>query len=144
VQLYASDVEPSAVRCARANLEPRGHVFEGDLFDALPTNIRGRLDLIAVNAPYVPTESIAMMPPEARLYEPAVALDGGADGLDVHRRIASAAPAWLAPGGTLLIETSRRQAPASAALFASAGLVSRIETSDVYDATLILATRPAT
>jgi release factor glutamine methyltransferase len=142
VQVYATEIEPAAVHCARINLEPRGHVFEGDLFDALPTSIRGRLDLIAVNAPYVPTESIAMMPPEARLHEPAVALDGGADGLGVHRRIAAAAPAWLAPGGTLLIETSRHQAPASAALFASAGLVSSVESSDAHDATLILATRP--
>ena len=48
------------------------------------------------------------MPPEARDHEPTVALDGGADGVDLHRRIAAGAPDWLAPGGVLLVETSRR------------------------------------
>jgi release factor glutamine methyltransferase len=140
--VHAADVEPKAVRCARANLEPRGHVYEGDLYDALPEELRGRVDILAVNAPYVPTESIAMMPPEARLYEPAVALDGGEDGLDVHRRVAAGALEWLAPGGSLLIETSRRQAPVSAALFEAAGLLARVETSDDYDATVVIAERP--
>jgi release factor glutamine methyltransferase len=140
-QVHAADVDPEAVRCARANLEPRGHVYEGDLYDALPAELRGRVDILAVNAPYVPTESIAMMPPEARLYEPAVALDGGEDGLDVHRRVAARALEWLAPGGSLLIETSRRQAPVSAALFEAAGLSTRVETSDDYDATLVIAER---
>jgi release factor glutamine methyltransferase len=139
--VHAADVEPKAVRCARANLEPRGRVYEGDLYDALPADLRGRVDILAVNAPYVPTESIAMMPPEARLYEPAVALDGGEDGLDVHRRVAAGALEWLAPGGSLLIETSRRQAPVSAALFEAAGLRARVETSDDYDATVVIAER---
>ena len=62
------------------------------------------------------------MPPEARLHEHHVALDGGADGLDLHRRVAAGAPAWLRPGGTLLIETSRRQAEGTAAACADAGL----------------------
>ena len=72
----------------------------------------GRVDLLLANAPYVPTDSIALMPPEARLYEPRVALDGGSDGLDVHRRIIAGATRWLAPHGRLLVETSRNQAPA--------------------------------
>ena len=60
--------------------------------------LRGRVDLLAVNAPYVPTDEIRLMPPEARLHEHHVALDGGADGLDLHRRVASGAPEWLATG----------------------------------------------
>ena len=62
-------------------------------------DLLGRIDVLAVNAPYVPTDEIAMMPPEARDHEARVALDGGGDGLDVHRRVAASARAWLAPGG---------------------------------------------
>ena len=62
------------------------------------------------------------MPPESRLHEHLVALDGGFDGLVLHRRVAGTAPSWLAPGGTLLIETSRRQASGTAAAFEQAGL----------------------
>ena len=73
--------------------------------------LRGRVDVVVANVPYVPTDEIALMPPEARVHEPRVALDGGDDGLDVMRRVAAQAPRWLAPGGQLLIETSERQAP---------------------------------
>jgi release factor glutamine methyltransferase len=141
-EIYAADIEPAAVRCARVNLEPRGTVYEGDLYDALPAALRGRVTVLAVNAPYVPTESSALMPPEARIHEPNVALDGGDDGLDIHRRVAERASEWLAPGGALLIETSRRQAGSSAALFEGAGMSARVETSDEYDATIVVATRP--
>ncbi|MFF1572231.1 putative protein N(5)-glutamine methyltransferase [Leifsonia sp. NPDC058292] len=141
VELHAADIEAAAVRCARVNLEPRGTVYEGDLYDALPPTLRGRVTVLAVNAPYVPTDSIAMMPPEARLHEPAVALDGGGDGLDIHRRVAAGASEWLAPGGRLLIETSRGQAERSAALFEDAGLNAHVETSDELDATVVVAVK---
>ncbi len=77
---------------------------------------------IVANAPYVPTDAIATMPPEARDHEHRVALDGGADGLDVQRGVIAGAPDWLAPGGRVLVETSARQAPVSAALMEAAGL----------------------
>jgi release factor glutamine methyltransferase len=99
--------------------------------------------VLAVNAPYVPTDSIAMMPPEARLHEPAIALDGGGDGLDIHRRVAAGAADWLAPGGTLLIEASRGQADRSAALFEAAGLSAHVETSDDFEATVVVAVKAA-
>ena len=108
VELHAADLDPDAVACARQNVT-MGEVHEGDLYDALPVGLRGRVDLLAVNAPYVPTDEIPLMPPEARLHEHHVALDGGADGLDLHRRVAAGAPDWLRPGGTLLIETSRHR-----------------------------------
>jgi len=141
--LVAADVDPAAVRCARRNVEPRGRVVEGDLYEPLPPDLRGRVDILAVNAPYVPTDDIPLMPPEARLYEPAVALDGGGDGLDVHRRVAAGAGEWLAPGGSLLIETSARQASRTAALFTAAGLDARIERSEEHDATVVVATAGA-
>jgi release factor glutamine methyltransferase len=121
VELHAADVDPDAVACARLNVTT-GRVHEGDLFDALPLDLRGRVDVLAVNAPYVPTDEIRLMPPEARLHEHHVALDGGDDGLELHRRVAAGAGTWLVPGGTLLIETSPRQAAGTARCCADAGL----------------------
>ena len=111
VDLYAADLEPAAVLCARRNVAAAGgQVFQGDLYEPLPTTLLGRVDLLVANAPYVPTGAMALLPPEARLHEPRLALDGGGDGLDIARRVVEAAPLWLAPGGCLLIETSERQA----------------------------------
>jgi release factor glutamine methyltransferase len=99
------------------------------------------VDVLVANAPYVPTAAIAMMPPEARDHEPQVALDGGADGLAVQRRVAALADRWLAPGGHLLIETSRRQAPLLADAFAHGGLRPRIARCDELDATAVVGAR---
>ncbi|GAA1878849.1 putative protein N(5)-glutamine methyltransferase [Pseudonocardia ailaonensis] len=141
-EVHATDLDPAAVRCARRNLEPRGgYVHEGDLDAALPPDLRGRVDLLIANAPYVPSTEIPLMPPEARLFEPALALDGGADGLDLHRRIAALAPGWLRPGGHLLIETSRRQAAGTAAAMAAHGLVTRIVRDEDLDGTAVVGTR---
>ena len=133
-EVYAADVDPIAVACARRNL-PADHVFEGDLYDALPGSLRGRVEVIVANAPYVPTDAIATMPTEARDHEPRVALDGGSDGVDLHRRLAVSARHWLAPGGRLVIETSRAQADRTAVAMRDAGLVTRVETDDERDAT---------
>lgn len=141
VDLYAVDIDPAAVRCARRNL-PGWHVYEGDLFDPLPGELRGRIDVLVANAPYVPTEAIDLMPPEARVHEPRVALDGGADGLDVLRRVTAAAPAWLAPGGHLLIETSEQQAPRALDAFTRAGLAPRLATDTERGATVVIGTAP--
>lgn len=140
-QVHAADVDAAAVSCARRNLDP-ARVHQGDLYAALPDALRGRVELLAVNAPYVPTREIALMPPEAREHEARVALDGGADGLDLHRRVTAGAPEWLAPGGWLLLETSRSQAERSAALAAAAGLAAEIVRADDLDATAVAARRP--
>jgi release factor glutamine methyltransferase len=141
LELYAADIDPAAVGYARRNLGAARAVLVGDLFDALPVSLRGRLDVVVANAPYVPTDAIAMMPPEARDHEPLVALDGGSDGLDIHRRIAVATPDWLAPGGCLLIETGEGQAPIATALFAGCGLAARVVRSDELAATVVIGTR---
>jgi len=78
------------------------------------------------NAPYVPTEAIGLLPQEARLHEPRLALDGGADGLDVLRRVIGGAPSWLAPGGSLVVEASERQARQTAETVARNGLLPRV------------------
>ena len=138
-ELHAVDIDPAAVRCAETNLVGVGQVHEGDLFAALPGDLRGRVDVLVANAPYVPSDAMAMLPPEARLYEPLVALDGGPDGLDIQRRILAEASAWLAPGGWVLIETSRSQAHLSVAAAQSAGLTAGIATSDELEATVLIA-----
>jgi release factor glutamine methyltransferase len=143
IELYAADIESAAVACARRNLAAiDGQVFEGDLFEPLPATLRGRIDILMCNTPYVPTDAIGMMPPEARDYEPHVTLDGGADGLDVQRRVAASAQQWLAPGGHILVETSEEQAPQTVAIFARNGLVPRIASSEELYATVVIGTRP--
>jgi release factor glutamine methyltransferase len=143
VELHAADVDPAAVRCARRNLAGTGRVHEGDLYEPLPDALRGHVGVLAANVPYVPTGEVALLPAEAREHEARVALDGGPDGLDVVRRAAAEAPAWLAPGGHLLVETSERQAPLASAAFASAGLLPLVATSEEEDATVVIGTRPS-
>jgi release factor glutamine methyltransferase len=139
-EVYAVDLDPAAVRCARRNVP--GHVYRGDLYRPLPARLRGRVAILAANVPYVPTGEIGFLPPEARAHEPRVALDGGPDGLDLLRRVAAEAPDWLAPGGHLLIETSDRQVPAAAAAFAASGLTPRTATSADVNATVLIGTLP--
>lgn len=148
VTLHASDADPAATAHARANLEPLGAVVHtGDLLDPLPAGLRGRVDVLLCNAPYVPTDAIATMPPEARDHEPTTALDGGPDGLDMIRRVVAAAPGWLRPGtGRLLFEVSPAQAPTAVALAASAGLPAVVVQDDPDDhptgGTVVVATGP--
>lgn len=137
VDLHAADADPVATACAAANLAGIGTVHTGDLFAALPGRLRGRVDVLVANTPYVPSGAIASMPPEARDHEPRVALDGGADGLGPARRVAAGAGEWLAPGGTLLIETGTAQAPVLTEVFTAHGLSARIGTDDDRGATWV-------
>lgn len=139
VELHACDIEPTAVRSARRNLGPLGgRVYEGDLYRPLPAGLRGRIDVLVVNAPYVPTDSLAMMPAEARLYEPQIALDGGADGLAVQRLVIAGAGPWLARGGQLLIETGEDQARRTAEIMHDQGFQSSVRSSDDFYATVVI------
>ncbi len=143
VELHAVDVDPVAVRCARRNLAAvGGRVYEGDLYRPLPARLRGGVDVLVANAPYVPTEEVGLLPPEARLHEPRVALDGGADGLDILRWVTASAPDWLAPGGHLLVETSAGQAGQAARNVARYGMIPGVARSDELAATVVIGTRP--
>jgi release factor glutamine methyltransferase len=137
VELHAVDIDPAAVRCARRNVGA-GRVHEGDLYEPLPLSLSGRVDVLVANAPYVPTEAIGLMPPEARDYEPRVALDGGADGLDVQRRVIADAARWLAPGGRLLVETGARQAAGTVEAFARGGLRAEVVSDEDLSATVVV------
>jgi release factor glutamine methyltransferase len=141
-EVHAADIDPAAVRCARRNLAAvGGQVYEGDLYAPLPAALRGRVDVLVANAPYVPTAEIRLQPPEARLHEPRVALDGGTDGLDVLRRVIAGAPSWLAPAGGVLVEASERQAPELAEAVTRAGLIPRVASCDELGATVVTGIR---
>ncbi len=143
VDVHAADIDPVAVACARRNLRAAGgRAYTGDLFAPLPRDIARRVGLLLVNAPYVPTGAISTMPPEARDHEPRVALDGGGDGLDVHRRVIGEAPRWLAAGGRILIETGEGQADLAAELMAAAGLEPDVASSTELDATVVTGRLP--
>ncbi|ENQ3080001.1 putative protein N(5)-glutamine methyltransferase [Bacillus cereus] len=139
IELYASDIDPAAVQCALQNVAAiGGRVYEGDLYEALPTILRGRVDVLVANTPYVPTEAIRLLPSEARIHEARVAFDGGMDGLDIQRRVAAEASLWLAPGGHLLVETSERQVSYTAEIFTRNGLIPRLARSEELDATVVI------
>lgn len=140
-EVHAADVDPAAVRCARRNLAGVGEVYCGDLFGPLPPGLRGTVDLITVNAPYVPTGEIGLMPPEAREHEPRTALDGGVDGLSVHRRVIEQAPGWLSRSGVLVLELASAQAATAARVAERVGLRAVVRTSDELEGTVLVLRR---
>ena len=120
--VFAVDVSPAALEVARGNAERLGLAVtfvEGDL--DVPLATEAPFSLIAANLPYIPTGEMATLPPEVKS-EPALALDGGADGLALVRRLVAAAPALLASGGALVLEIGAGQAAATAELLRGAGL----------------------
>ena len=124
-EIYASDIDPVAIACARDNVATQTaeiSVVEGDLFEPLPQNLRGRVDVLVANTPYVPTEAVAFLPVEARDHEPRHTLDGGPDGLMLLRRIATEATDWLRPRGRVLIEISYAQVDPATSACTDSGL----------------------
>lgn len=118
-----TDLSPAALVVARTNAEAlglgsRADLREGSWFDP----VRGAFDLIVSNPPYIALEEMAALAPEVRLWEPAMALTDGGDGLGAYRAIAAGAPAHLAPGGRLLVEIGWTQGAAVAAMMRAAGL----------------------
>jgi release factor glutamine methyltransferase len=120
--VFATDLSPDALDVARANALRHGVTLtflEGNL--EAPLRAHAPFDLVTANLPYVPAPDLARLPAEVRA-EPAMALDGGPDGLVLVRRLVAAAPALLAPGGALVLEIGVGQAQETAALCRAAGL----------------------
>lgn len=140
--LHATDVDPAAVACAARNLAAvGGTVHLGDLAAPLPMDLRGQVDALLANVPYVPTEAIAAMPPESRDHEPRGTVDGGLDGLDVLRRVAALAPEWLRPGGSVHSEVAEAQVDAALDVLAGHGVHARVDRDEDRDATVVTGTR---
>lgn len=120
----ATDVSVAALHVARGNAE-RLKLASRCSFVAcnLADGVQGRFDLIVSNPPYIARGAIALLDPEVRDFDPRLALDGGADGLDAYRAIAASVPPLLAPGGRLIMELGVGQAPPVTALFEAAKFI---------------------
>ena len=131
--VHATDVSPEAVTLARANAAAVGarvEVVQGDLFAALPTHLRGRVDVVVSNPPYVAADEMGSLEPEVREWDPLAALVSGPTGHEVSDRLIAEAPDWLRPGGWLLMEVDVSRAAETARRCAAAGYV---ETAVVAD-----------
>lgn len=123
--VHATDLSPEALEVAHFNAARQGvgervFFYEGSLLEPLIGCVpAARVDLIAANLPYINKDDLPGLPREVRLFEPALALDGGEDGLDLIRRLIPAAAGFLKPGGYLLLEIGCQQGPAVAALLNS-------------------------
>ena len=108
VSVTAADISDAAIMLARENAQLNGvnvDFVQSDLF----TNVRGRFNVIVCNPPYIRSDEIASLQKEVREFEPRIALDGGADGLDFYRRIAKSIRSYLARDGVLLLECGEGQ-----------------------------------
>lgn len=118
VRVAAIDISPDALAVARANMaqhevESRIECFLGDLLAPLSDEVWAyQADVILSNPPYIADRELPALQPEVRDFEPRLALAGGSDGMDVHRRLLRQAPAYLKPGGVLLMEVGMGQAAA--------------------------------
>ncbi len=145
-KVEATDVSGPALELARLNaqtnhLADRLQFRQGDLFDAAPAD--ARFHLIVSNPPYIPTARIDTLEAEVRDYEPRGALDGGADGQDFYRRIATEAGARLHPGGCVMVELDDEGAAATGAIFQrEKWIVESVEKDDRGHERILIA-RPA-
>ena len=124
--VFATDISSVACELARENcealsLDERLEVFEGDLGECLPAEIVGALDLVVSNPPYVPSAVLSEIPREVSDFEPSLALDGGADGLVIYRRLLDWSTRALKPGGGLAVELHETRLDEAATLAMDAG-----------------------
>jgi release factor glutamine methyltransferase len=108
-RVAATDADSRDVACARAN---GVDAVLGDLFDPLPHELLGAVDVVVAVTPYVPTRALRLLPRDTLAHEDVAHYDGGADGTAVMARVAARAPAFLRPGGSLLLEIGGDQAEA--------------------------------
>ena len=106
-RILATELDGNAVRCARRN---GVEVFEGFLDDPLPREFEHRVDVLTAVVPYVPTDSLRLLPRDVQGFEPRLALDGGVDGTDLLAEVVRRSAVWLSPGGWLLLELGGDQA----------------------------------
>ena len=85
-------------------------MFEGYLDDPLPRTFEHRVDVVTAVVPYVPTDSLRLLPRDFQAFEPRLALDGGRDGTELLVEVVQRSPGWLRPAGWLLLELGGDQA----------------------------------
>lgn len=142
LELHCSDIDPVAIECAERNLEGTGAItYVGDMFEPLPVVLRGRINVLVANVPYVPTGAIETMPAEAREHENRATLDGGPDGLDLQRVLAENAAGWIKRDGCVMFETSEQQAEASLELCRENDLKPELVSDEELEANVVVAWR---
>ena len=127
-RVLATDIAPEALALARENVEALGlkervYVLNSNLGDAIPPRFMGKLDLVVSNPPYIPSSVMEQLPREVGAFEPSLALDGGADGLDLFRPLTIWAMRALKPGGGYAVELHETCLEAAAAIAREAGFV---------------------
>ncbi|MGI8610093.1 MAG: N5-glutamine methyltransferase family protein [Candidatus Dormibacteria bacterium] len=130
--LWATEIDPAAMTWARINLGALANVtlLQGDLFGPLPPDLEGAVDIVAGCLPYVPTAAVADLPRDFREHEPAVAFDGGSDGLGIVGRALAEATTWLRPGGWVVLEVGARQGARAIELSEAMGYVECVAARD--------------
>jgi len=121
VYVAAIDISKSALAVARANAQRNKTQVEFHCGRDFAAGGQQPFDLIVSNPPYIPSNEVSSLQPEVRDHEPRVALDGGADGLELHRLIARASPSCLADGGKLMVELGYGQAQAAGEVYVKEG-----------------------
>lgn len=106
-RVLATDIDPRAVACARAN---GVDAYLGDLFDPLPAELEAAVDVVVAVVPYVPTPALPLLPRDTLAFESPLPYDGGPDGTSVLRGVVAESPRFLRPGGALLLELGGDQA----------------------------------
>ena len=144
-RVLATELSPAALAVAEGNVRALGladrvRLLAGDLLEPLAAE-PGRLAMIVANAPYLPSGILPSLPREVVAFEPRQALDGGPDGLAVIRRVLSAAPAALRPGGWLVLEIGEDQAATVAGLMDAQGFVDVAAREDLRGVTRYVAGR---
>jgi release factor glutamine methyltransferase len=142
--VHATDVSPVAVALARDNAEAAGAgvvVHRGDLLAPLPADLRGRVDVLVSNPPYLADGELAGLEPEVVAWDPHAALVSGPTGHEVSDRLIAEAPTWLRPGGWLLLEVDAARGPETAARCRAAGYVETALVADLTGAERIVVAR---
>ena len=141
-KVHAAERDPASLAHARHNLPTGAGVHLSNRFGGVPMDLRGRVDLLVAVPPYVPDSELDLLPREARDYEPTSALTAGPDGLDEHRALLDGGVDWLRPGGLLLAELHRAQAPAAVARARGLGYAARARFAGDGQTALIAAVVP--
>jgi release factor glutamine methyltransferase len=148
-EVWAVDVSDEALAVARANIAglgggaaPRVRVADGSWYDALPTDVRGRVRLVVSNPPYIAEHEVASLPPVVVEWEPYRALVSGPTGLEAIGEVVTGAPAWLDPEGAALVcELAPHQADAAVELALGAGFTEAFVRADLAGRDRVLVAR---
>lgn len=145
-EVFGADIDEGALKQGRRNAKrleiANVALKQGDMYDALPKRLRGNIDLITAHVPYVPHGELDDLPAEVKDFEPLHTLtDQSHDGLFLMRATVAEAPAWLKPGGWLLLEMSDDMAPKARRLCRSAGFKDIATKHDEYKLSVVVEAR---